>query len=77
MGKYLILGGPARRSAFIVSVVPPLDLSRFRSAPSAHLSGLSFESQALPDSGLPLQTMRKITITFVAHALPGSACLHA
>ena len=29
-----------------------LDLSRFSAAPSSHLSGSSFESQALPDSGL-------------------------
>ena len=29
-----------------------VDLSRFSAAPSSHLSGSSFESQALPDSGL-------------------------
>ena len=29
-----------------------VDLSRFSAAPSSHLSGNSFESQALPDSGL-------------------------
>ena len=38
----------------LITVAPlsQLDLSRFSAAPSSHLSGSSFESQALPDSGL-------------------------